>query len=314
LTAVGLRPVEELAVSVEREPETGLLRLVGTRDHKVIGMMIVGTALVLLLAFGALALVMRAQLSQPGLNVLTAKEYAEVFTMHGSGMIYLVITPIALGLGVYLVPLQVGAPFIAAPRVTLFGYWMYVFGALTMLCSFLVGNGAGSDGWYAYEPLSDSLYTPGKGMDLWPAGVFMTAIGMVLIAATILWTALRLRAPGMTLMRLPVFTWSQVVTCMMSVMAFPSLMAAMTLICIGRVDPGLMQGNAWTIGYQNIFWFYGHPVVYIMFFPFVGCVAEILACFQGASTRVTSSPCSPCSPSPACRWRCGATTCSPPAR
>lgn len=259
----------------------GLVALVSTRDHKRIGLMIVATALVLLFAEGAIAMVIRAQLSRPGQDLVSAKVYDELFTAHGAGMIYLVLTPIALGIGVYLVPLQVGSPFLAAPRLALLGYWLYVAGAICMNSGYLTGNGGGGDGWYSYPPLSGSVYTPGEGMTVWVAGVFVTAVAMVLLSGCVLWTALRLRAPGVTLLRLPVFTWSMIVSCLMSVMAFPSLMAAMGLLIAGRVHPAIFDGKAWDIAYQNIFWFYGHPVVYIIFFPFVGCVAEVLACFSG---------------------------------
>lgn len=280
MTQLAVPPDQQALEGVQPRPR-GLVALVSTRDHKQIGLMIIGTALVLLFAEGALALVMRAQLAQPGQHIVSAKVYDELFTAHGAGMIYLVLTPIALGIGVYLVPLQTGSPFIAAPRVALLGFWLYIAGALCMYSGYLTGNGGGADGWYSYPPLSDAVYTPGEGMTVWVAGVFVTAVAMVLLSGCVLWTALRLRAPGMTLLRLPVFTWSMIVTCLMSVMAFPSLMAAMGLLIAGRVHPSIFDGKAWDIAYQNIFWFYGHPVVYIIFFPFVGCVAEVLACFSG---------------------------------
>jgi cytochrome c oxidase subunit 1 len=118
-------------------------------------------------------------------------------------------------------------------------------------------------------------------MDLWILGVFLSGLGMLLMGATVLWTALRMRAPGMTLLRMPVFTWSMVVTCLLVIASFPSLLAAMVLLGVGRADPSVVSGNTWTIGYQQLFWFYGHPVVYVMFFPFVGAVSEVLATFSG---------------------------------
>lgn len=260
----------------------GLAGAVVSTDHKTIGLMTIGTALVFFLAFGILALLMRAQLATPNSQVLSPHLYNQFFTTHGSGMIYLVITPFALGLGLYLVPLQVGAPGIAAPRTALFGFWLYVAGAATILSGYLVGGGAGRDGWFAYTPLSDSTFTPGDGQSLWIVGVFLSATGMLLIGWTILWTALRHRAPGMTLLRMPVFTWSMVVTCLMVIASFPALLVAMGMLGAGRADPSLFDhSNTWNIGYQNLFWFYGHPVVYVMFFPFVGCVAEVLATMAG---------------------------------
>jgi cytochrome c oxidase subunit 1 len=270
--------------SIERaaRPERGgLVGWFGSQDHKRIGLLTIGTAMALFLVEGALALTMRAQLAQPDEHLLDTAQYNQLFTIHGSGMIYLVVTPVAIGLGVYLVPLQLGLPVIAAPRVTLFGYWLYAFGALAMMSGFLTSEGAASTGWFAYPPLSDSVYSPGYGMDLWILGTFCAAIGMMLQSGTVLWTILRMRPPRMTLLRIPVFSWSMVASCLMVVMAFPSLLAALGLMAIGRVYPEVFHHNVWVIGYQHLFWFYGHPVVYVMFFPFVGIVSEVIATFAG---------------------------------
>jgi len=194
-------------------------------------------------------------------------------------MIALAITPLALGYGVYLVPLQVGSPVIAAPRVTLLGYWMYVAGGITLLYGAATPGGA-ADSWWSYLPLSDVRYTPGTGEDLWIIGMFLATGGMILLAGTILWTVLRLRAPGVTMLRLPLFTWAQVVTTLMTLAGFPSLLGGLCVLMASRVDPSFV-GNFWSFAYQNLFWFYGHPVVYVMFFPFVGCVDEVLATFAG---------------------------------
>jgi cytochrome c oxidase subunit 1 len=263
------------------EDRDGLAQWLLTTDHKRIGLLTIGTALAMFLLNGALALTMRAQLAQPGLRILSAQQYLQFMTQHGTGMIALTITPLALGLGVYLVPLQVGAPMIAAPRVTLLGYWLYVCGAIALIWGFVTPTGGAADGWWGYTPLSNSIYSPGYGMSLWTAGVFLAASGMIAMGATTLWTVLRMRAPHVTMLRLPVFTWTQIVTCLMVLAGFPSLLLAMGEVAVGRVDPSLLKGNSWNIVYQNLFWFYGHPVVYVMFFPFVGCVAETLATFTG---------------------------------
>jgi cytochrome c oxidase subunit I len=250
-----------------------------TTDHKRIGLMTVGTGIVLLFVMGALALVMRAQLAQPDQGILSPQQYNQIMTMHGTGMISLVITPIAIGFGVYAVPLQIGAPMIAAPRTALLGYWLYLSGAIALLWGFAQSGGA-SSGWWSYLPLADTRYSPGLGQDLWTIGVFLAAAGMMLLAGPLLWTVLRMRAPGMTMMRLPVFTWTEVVTCFMVLPAFASELAALGLLTASRADPGFVT-NTWVVAYQDLFWFYGHPVVYVMFFPFVGCVAEALATFTG---------------------------------
>jgi cytochrome c oxidase subunit 1 len=270
---------ERTLLLATRPEEGGATGWAASRDHKRIGLLTIGTALVLFLLMGAFALTMRAQLAQPDEHLISAKLYDQLFTIHGSGMIYLVVTPIAIGLGVYVVPLQVGAPVIAAPRLTLFGYWLYAFGALCILSGFLTSDGAAADGWTAYVPLSDSAHSPGVGMDFWILGTGLATIGMLFQSGTVLWTALRMRAPRMSLLRVPVFTWSMVVTSLMVLMAFPSLLAALGLLAIGRVHPQIFHHNMWNIGYQHLFWFYGHPVVYVMFFPFVGAVAEVLSTF-----------------------------------
>lgn len=258
----------------------GLIGWLTTTDHKRIAILTIVSSITLFIVFGCLALVMRAQLAQPDQSIVSAQTYNELFTLHGSGMIYLVITPLAVALGLYLVPLQIGAPMIAAPRLCLFSYWLYVGGALLILASPAFGNGP-SDGWYSYTPLSDSRFSPGLGMDFWMLGVMLSVGAMLIMSGAVLWTALQMRAPGMSLMRMPIFTWSMVVTCLMSVAAFPALLAAMIILAIGRVDPNLFTHNAWNIAYQYLFWFYGHPVVYVMFFPFVGAVAEVIAAFSG---------------------------------
>ncbi|MCF6524530.1 cbb3-type cytochrome c oxidase subunit I [Streptomyces sp. JJ36] len=259
----------------------GWLGWLGTTDHKRIGLLTIFTSVGLLLGMGVLALLMRSQLAQPELTVLDSHTYNQVFTIHGSGMIYLVMTPFALGLGVYLVPLQVGAPAIAVPRLTLLGYWLYVTGAVAMFSGFATSGGAHTSGWFSYPPLASSAYSPSHGSDLWILGAFLSGSGMILQGWAVLWTALRKRARGMTMLRMPIFSWSMVATCLMVVGSFPALLAAMLLLTIGRADPSVFDQNVWNIGYQHLFWFYGHPVVYVMFFPYLGAVGEVLAVFSG---------------------------------
>jgi cytochrome c oxidase subunit 1 len=262
-------------------PPGGWLGWVTSTDHKRVGLLTVGTSLVLLLLMGVLALIMRSQLAQPDLHVVDATTYNQLFTIHGSGMIYMVMTPFAIGMGVYLVPLQIGAPGIAAPRLTLLGYWLYLLGAVMMLSGFATPNGAHAAGWFSYPPLADQEHSPGVGSDLWIAGVFLATTGVILMGWTVLWTVLRRRTRGMTMLRLPVFCWSQIATCLMVIGAFPALLAALALLAVGRADASVFASNVWNIGYQHLFWFYGHPVVYVMFFPYLAAVAEVLAVFSG---------------------------------
>jgi cytochrome c oxidase subunit 1 len=264
-----------------RAADRGPRSWVATTDHKRIAILTLGTATVLMFVMGALALTMRAQLSRPSQDILSNDNYNELFTIHGSGMIYLVITPIAIGFGLYLVPLQVGAPGVAAPRLTMLGYWLYLGGSLVLLSGFLTSGGPAAEGWTAYTPLSTERYAPDVGTDLWLVGTFAATLGTMLMAGTVLWTALLKRAPGMTMLRMPVFSWSAVVTNLMVIAAFPSLLIAIGLIGTGRIMPNVAGSNIFNIGYQHLFWFYGHPVVYVMFFPFVGAVAEVLATFAG---------------------------------
>jgi cytochrome c oxidase subunit 1 len=262
-------------------PPGSWLGWITSTDHKRIGLLTVGTSLVYMLVFGVFALLMRAQLAQPQETFLAPHFYDQLFTLHGSGMIYMVMTPFAIGMGIYLVPLQIGAPGIAMPRLTLLGYWLYALGGLTMLAGFATPNGAHADGWFSYPPMADSVHSPGAGSDLWIAGVFLAVTGTIVMGWAVLWTVLRRRTRGMTMLRLPVFCWAMVASCLMVIGAFPALLAALVLLAVGRADPAVFASNVWNIGYQHIFWFYGHPVVYVMFFPYLAAVAEVLAVFSG---------------------------------
>jgi cytochrome c oxidase subunit 1 len=259
--------------------ERGIAWLAAT-DHKKTAAKIAVASLFFFALSGLLALTMRAELAQPGLQFVSDHTYDELFTMHGSGMIYLFLTPAALGLGLYLVPLQVGASEIAAPRLALFGFWIYLCGGLSMYSGFLTNNGAGDDSWTATVPLSNSTGTPGVGMDLWVIGVALAVFGSLLIGITILLTILRHRAPGMTMLRMPVFSWTMLATVFMVVASFPVLVVAMGLLLAERHIGGVFTGATGAVVYQHLFWFYGHPVVYVMFFPFVGAVAEVVATFS----------------------------------
>jgi cytochrome c oxidase subunit I len=259
--------------------ERALGWLAGT-DHKRTAAKVAVASIFFFSLSGLLALLMRAELAQPGLQFVSDHTYDELFTMHGSGMIYLFLTPAALGLGLYFVPLQVGAAEVAAPRLALAGFWLYLCGGLTMYSGFLTDSGAGSDTWTATIPLSNSTNTPGVGMDLWVIGVALAVLGSLLIAVTILLTIVRLRAPGMTMLRLPVFSWTMLATTFMVLASFPVLVVAMALLLAERHLGGVFTGSTGSIAYQHLFWFYGHPVVYVMFFPFVGAVAEVVATFS----------------------------------
>jgi cytochrome c oxidase subunit 1 len=261
-------------------PPRGLVgALVGT-DHKSVALRTVVTAFAFFVAGGVLALLMRLELARPGLQVTSRDGYDQLFSMHGSTMIYLFVTPIALALGTYLVPLQVGAAEIAWPRLNLLGYWLFAGGGVVMWSSFLSRNGAGKATWIGLDPLSTRPWTPGSGMDLWCAGVMIANVGLMLLGACILATVAARRAPGMTMLRLPVFSWTMVATTLMVLTAFPAVIAAMALLLLDRHGVHVFRSASGPADYQHLFWFYGHPVVYVMFFPFVGAVGEVIATFS----------------------------------
>jgi cytochrome c oxidase subunit 1 len=262
-------------------PAGGLYGWLAAADHKRIGLMAMAAGLVFFVVSGANALLVRLELARPGEQILSRDTFNEAFTMHGAGMVYLFVTPVALALGVYMVPLQVGAAQIVAPRLTLCGFWIYVLGGVIMQASWLTADGPGKAGWTAYVPLSDAVNTPGTGMDLWILGVLCATSGGLIFGATTLATLLRRRAPGMTMLRMPVFCWTMLVTCLLVVMSFPILIVAEALLLAQRHGADIFGGDGGPIAYQNLFWFYGHPVVYVWFFPFLGVVAEVVAVFSG---------------------------------
>jgi cytochrome c oxidase subunit I len=257
-----------------------LLGLVVATYHKRIAVRAALTAAAFFAAGGAMALLMRAELAQPGLQVVSTDTYNALFTMHGSTMIYLFVTPFALALGLYLVPLQVGAAGLAGPRWAHAGWWLYALGGVVMYAGFLTRGGAARATWSGFDPLSNTVHTPGNGMDLWIAGVVLATAGELIWGACLLATLLRRRAPGMTLLRIPVFSWTMLVTSLMVLFAFPALVVAMALLWVERQWGGVFSSPGGPVAYQHLFWFYGHPVVYVMFFPFVGAVAEAVAVFS----------------------------------
>jgi cytochrome c oxidase subunit I len=270
-----------VSVAAPARVPRGMLGAAVGLDHKAIAARTGAAALFFFLAGGILALLMRAELAQPGMQITSHAAYGELFTMHGSTMIYLFLTPAALALGVYLVPLQVGAAEIAWPRLALAGFWLIVLGGVVMWSGFLTRSGAGSAAWTAEYPQSSALNSPGTGMDLWCVGVILAALGPMLMAGAVLATIAGRRAPGMTLLRMPVLTWSMLVTCLMVVASFPALILAMSLLLADRHGMRIFDSTGGPAAYQNLFWFYGHPVVYVMFFPFLGAVVEVIATHSG---------------------------------
>jgi cytochrome c oxidase subunit 1 len=276
------RPVAPTAPAPPRR-NIGILGWITTTDHKVIGLSYMVTATLFFLAGGVLALAMRTQLAQPDLNVVSPETYNEFFTMHGSIMIYLFIVPFAVGLANYIVPLHIGAPDVAFPRLNALAYWLYLFGGLAMVSGFLTASGAANFGWFAYAPLSGATYAPGVGPDLWIVGVIVTSTAGVMGAVNIVTTVFMLRAPGMTMFRMPIFTWNVLVVSTMILIAFPVLTAALAMLFADRhLDAHIfeVEKGGTPVLWQHMFWFFGHPEVYIIALPFFGVVTEIFPVFS----------------------------------
>jgi cytochrome c oxidase subunit 1 len=256
----------------------GALGALTSTDHKRVGLDLGIASLFFFLLGGAFALLMRAQLATPNSHVVSDNTYSELFTMHGSTMIYLFVTPMAVAMAVYLVPLQIGAHRIAWSRANLLGFWVWLSGGVVMQSGWLTSAGPGRDGWFSYVPLSQSSYTPGPGQDLWVVGVILAVSGVTVMGACVLATIVSRRAPGMAILRMPVFTWTALVTVLMIVASFPVLVVAMGLLLIDRTTGAhIYSGFNGAIDYQDLFWFFGHPDVYVMFFPFLGAAAEAIA-------------------------------------
>lgn len=269
------------AAPVHPAPRTGPVEAFAGIDHKRVALAAGGTAFAFFLLAGLLAMVMRAELTEPGMQVVSTDTYNQVFTIHGSTMFYLFATPASLAIGLYLSPLQIGARGLQWPRAALVAVWMLIAAGLIMWGGFLTTRGAAAGGWTAFDPLSDSTNSPGQGMDYWIVGVVLSAVAAVIWAGCLLATILRRRAPGMTLLRMPLLTWGVLVASLMTVTAFPALIVAMVLLFLDRHGVGVFGLPDGPLAYQHLFWFYGHPVVYIVFFPWLGAVTEAVATFSG---------------------------------
>ncbi|MBV9804458.1 MAG: cbb3-type cytochrome c oxidase subunit I [Solirubrobacterales bacterium] len=270
-------------MSVASAPRARVPRLGGwlgaaiSTDHKRMGLTLGVCSLFFFLLGGVFALLMRTQLAQSNMQFVSDNAYNQLFTMHGSTMIYLFVTPMAIAMAMYLVPLQIGATRLSAPRLALVGLWTWICGGLVMQQGWFASGGPGRAGWSSYAPMSNGQNTPGVGMDLWVIGVILAAAGMLLMAGCVVATIARRRAPGMSLLRMPVFTWTALVSVLMVVGAFPMLVLVMALLYMDRHGAHIFTGFEGAIDYQDLFWFFGHPVVYVMFFPYLGSAAEAIA-------------------------------------
>jgi len=267
---------------VERKGNV-FVKWVTTTDHKIIGHLYLVTSFLFFLIGGVMALIIRGQLALPGLDIVqTGEQYNQLFTMHGTIMLLMFATPLFAGFANALMPLQIGAPDVAFPRLNAFAYWLFLFGSLIAVSGFLTPQGAASFGWTVYVPLSDSTFSPGLGGNLWVFGLGLSGFGTILGAVNFITTIITLRAPGMTMWRMPIFTWNTLVTSLLVLLAFPVLAVAVLALGVDRVFHGQIYNadNGGPVMFQHLFWFFGHPEVYIIALPFFGIVSEIFPVFS----------------------------------
>jgi cytochrome c oxidase subunit I len=261
---------------------SGLWGALTTVDHKIIGRRYIVTAFMFLFLAGLAAVAMRIQLSQPEARVIGPDLYNQLFTMHGTTMMFLFAVPVMEAFAVYLVPLMVGTRNIAFPRLNAFSYWVFLFGGVFLWVAFMLNIGP-DVGWFAYVPLSGPEHSPGKRADVWAQMITFTEVAALAVAVEILVTVLKQRAPGMTLDRIPLFVWTQLVTSFVVIFAMPAVMLASTMLILDRLvgthffNPA-EGGDA--LLWQHLFWFFGHPEVYIIFLPATGFVSSIVVTFS----------------------------------
>jgi cytochrome c oxidase subunit 1 len=275
----GARLAARLEASWRRPP--GIIGWLATVDHKEIGRRYIVTALVFLALGGALALAMRVQLAQPDQNLISPDRYNQLFTMHGSTMMFLFAVPVMEGVAVYIIPLMVGTRSTAFPRLNAFSYFMYLFGGLMLWVAFLLNIGP-DVGWFAYTPLSGPQFSPGKRADIWAQMITFTEVSALAAAVVLVCTILKTRAPGMTLARMPLFAWAMLVQAVMIIFAMPAVALCSSMLISDRLI-GTNFYNAAEHGdallWQHLFWFFGHPEVYIIFIPATGFVSVICETF-----------------------------------
>ncbi|CAN5628462.1 cytochrome c oxidase subunit I [soil metagenome] len=254
---------------------------VTTVDHKKIGIMYGAAALFFFLIGGSEALLIRLQLAQPNGKLLSADLYNQVYTMHGTTMIFLVVMPIGAAFMNYLLPLQIGARDVAFPRLNALSFWVFLFGGIVLNSSWLLGGGA-DGGWFNYAPNNGVIFSPTHGIDFWNMGLLITGISSLVGAINLITTVLNMRAPGMTLMKMPVFTWMSLVTQFLLLFAIPVLTSAQFLLMFDRLFGAKffdVSEGADPLLWEHLFWIFGHPEVYIMILPAFGVISEIIPVF-----------------------------------
>jgi cytochrome c oxidase subunit I len=254
-----------------------------TTDHKRIGILYLVTTLVFFAAGGILALLMRAQLAQANQSFITRESYNELFTIHGTTMVFLVVVPIFAGFANYLVPLMIGARDMAFPRLNALSYWLFLFGGVTLYLSFFADGGAAESGWYGYPPLSDDFFSLGNGQDLWILSLHILSISSLAGAINFVATIHNMRAAGMSWMRIPLFVWAIEIYALLLIFVLPVLSVGLTLLLLDRqagTNFFIPQEGGDAVLYQHFFWFFGHPEVYIMILPAMGIISEVLPVFS----------------------------------
>jgi cytochrome c oxidase subunit 1 len=265
-----------------REQKSNFLAWILSTNHKNIGINYLVTAFFFFAVGGIEALLIRVQLGAPNNTLLSPEVYNQIFTMHGTTMIFLFAMPVLVGFGNYIVPLMIGARDMAFPRLNALSYWLFLFGGLLLYSSFILG-GAPDAGWFAYAPLTAGQYSVSHGMDFWVLGIVMTGVGSTVGAINFVVTILNLRAPGMRLFRMPVFVWQMLVTVFIMLFALPALTVDAILLFIERnFGAVFFQASAGgdPLLWQNLFWFFGHPEVYILILPAFGIISEVVPVFS----------------------------------
>jgi cytochrome c oxidase subunit 1 len=259
-----------------------VVRWMTSTDHKIIGYLYLMTSFAFFLMAGLMAVLIRVQLWQPGQVVVSDHMYNQLFTMHGTVMLLLFATPLFIGFGNIIVPLQIGAPDVAFPRLNMFSYYLFLFGGIMVMAGFITPGGAADFGWFAYAPLNNALYSPAVGGDLWVMGLALSGFGTIFGGVNFITTIVCMRAPGMTMFRMPIFTWNIFITSILVLIAFPLLAAALFALFADRnlgthiFDPSAGGAILW----QHMFWFFGHPEVYIIALPFFGIITEVIPVFS----------------------------------
>ena len=261
---------------------TGIWGWITTIDHKRIGILYGVTSFLMFLTGGIEALIIRIQLGGPEANIVSPEVYNQLFTMHATTMIFLGVMPMSAAFFNYIIPLQIGARDVAFPRLNAFSYWTFLSGAIVLKLSWFLG-GAPNAGWFGYAPITGAAYNPGHGVDFWIISLQILGVASLAAAFNFLTTIINMRAPGMSLMRMPLFTWMSFVTSFLLIFAFPVITVALIELFMDRyfgMNFFVTSAGASPVLWQHLFWIFGHPEVYILILPAMGIVSEILPTFS----------------------------------